>query len=99
MTLAGTRPMPESAAAGAGGGGAGPPSTPTASVAVRTPPLYVPVMTALEFAAGAVVVTVNVAFLEPAGTSTLEGALANAGSLLESVTTAPPAGAAAFSPT
>ena len=43
--------------------------------------------------------TVNVVLVAPAGTSTLGGTLATDGSLLESVTCTPPAGAGPFSVT
>ena len=47
----------------------------------------------------ALVLTVKVALVAPAATVTLEGALAAVALLLESVTTAPPAGAAPLSVT
>jgi hypothetical protein len=50
-------------------------------------------------AATALVLTVNDALVAPAATITLEGALAAAVLLLESVTTAPPAGAGPLSVT
>ena len=56
------------------------------------------IVTAVE--AGTVdVLTVNVAVVAPAATVTLAGTVAVAVSLLESATTAPPAGAAALSVT
>ncbi len=72
-----------------GGGGV------TVSVAVRLAPLYVPVSVTLVLAVTAVVVMLKVALVAPAGTVTVEGTPATAGLLLTSVTTAPPAGAAA----
>ena len=55
---------------------------------------YVAVIDDVEAAATALVVTVNVWVLEPAGTVTLAGTVATAVLLLESVTTAPPVAAA-----
>ena len=65
----------------------------TVSVAVRLTPLYVPVTVTLTLAVTAVVVTVKVALVAPASTVTLAGTVA-AALLLESVTSAPPVGAA-----
>ena len=45
------------------------------------------------------VLTVKVALVEPAGTVTLDGTVANAVLLLESATTAPPEGAGALNVT
>lgn len=77
--------------AAGGGGGTGV----TVSVVVRLVPSYVPVSVTLVFAPTALVVTLKLALVAPAATVTLAGTLATAGLLLESVTTAPPAGAAA----
>jgi len=70
----------------------------TVSEADRVTPLYVPEMVAVVVVITALVLTVNVALVPPAGTVTLEGTLA-APLLLESVTVAPPAGAAPVSVT
>src|SRR3989441_668152 len=78
----------------AGGGAAGV----TASSAVLvTPPKLAEIVAEVD-AVTDTVVTVNVALVAPAGTVTLPtaGTLAAAGLLLERVTTAPPAGAAAL---
>jgi hypothetical protein len=64
----------------------------TVRVAVRVPPLVAEIVTDLEKATVRVV-TVKVALVLPAATVTLEGTVATDVKLLESVTTAPPAGA------
>src|SRR5262245_2261696 len=69
----------------------------TVSVAVRVTPPNEPLMTTVLVAAGDPAVTLNVAVVAPAATVTLAGTVATAVSALESVTTAPPAGAAALS--
>src|SRR2546427_4101618 len=78
----------------AGGGAAGV----TVSSAVLVTPPKLAEMVAEVDAVTDTVVTVNVALVTPAGTVTLPtgGTLAAAGLLLERVTTAPPAGAAAL---
>src|SRR2546425_12726298 len=78
----------------AGGGAAGV----TVSTAVLVAPPKLAEMVAEVDAVTDTVVTVNVALVRPAGTVTLPtgGTLAAAGLLLERVTTAPPAGAAAL---
>ena len=70
----------------------------TVRVALALTP-SVPVIMEVVFAATPSVVTVNVAEVLPAGTVTLAGTVAAAVLLLESVTTAPPVGAAAPSRT
>ena len=76
----------------AGGGGAG--TGVTTSVAVRVTPLNVAEMVTLLVAATETVLIENVAVVAPAATVTLAGVEATAEALLESVTTAPPVGAA-----
>ena len=68
------------------------------SVAVLLAPPYDAVIVAEVDAVTAVVVTVNVALVEPAGTVTLAGTVA-ADAVLERLTTAPPLGAAPLSVT
>jgi len=69
----------------------------TVSDAVRVAPPYDPVIVTPVEAATAWVVIVNVALVPPAATVTLTGTAATPVLLLESVTTAPPVGAAAVS--
>src|SRR6267154_5508234 len=71
----------------------------TVSEADLVTPLYVPEMVTVVDAATALVLTVNVALVAPATTVTLDGTLAAAVLLLESVTTVPPDGAAPLSVT
>ncbi len=73
---------------GGGGGGV------TVSAAVFVAPPNAPVIVAVVDALTAVVATLNVALVAPAGTVTLAGTVAAAVLLLDSVTDAPPAGAA-----
>ena len=69
----------------------------TVSVAVRvTPPALAVIVTGVDAVTDAVL-TVNVALKAPAGTVTLAGTVAALVSLLDSVTTAPPEGAALVS--
>jgi len=77
------------------GGGAGVTVSETDLV---TPPYAAEMLTVVD-AATALVLTVNVALVAPAATVTLEGTLAAVVLLLESVTTAPPVGAAPLSVT
>src|SRR3989442_351583 len=78
----------------AGGGAAG---VTVSSAVLVTPPKLAEIVAEVD-AVTDTVVTVNVALVAPAGTVTLPtaGTLAAAGLLLERVTTAPPAGAAAL---
>ena len=85
-TLAG---LTETADNEAGGGGGV-----TLSVAVFVAPPFTPVIVTGVDAPTAVVVTLNVALVAPAATVTLAGAVTTAVLLLDSVTTAPPVGAA-----
>jgi hypothetical protein len=68
----------------------------TVNVAVFVP-LYVAEIVTEVFEDGLTVLMVKVALVAPAATVTLDGTVATAGLLLDSVTTAPPEGAAALS--
>src|SRR5437879_5040287 len=87
MTLVGFTVSEESVGVGGGAGV-------TVSEADLVTPLYIPEMVTVVDAATALVLTVNVALVAPATTVTLDGTLAATVLLLESVTTAPPDGAA-----
>ena len=71
----------------------------TVRVALRVRPAYVAEIVVLALELTAVVETVNVALVAPAGTVTLAGTVAAAVLLLESAIDAPPDGAAASSVT
>jgi len=71
----------------------------TVSEADLVTPLYVPEMVTVVDVATALVLTVNVALVAPAAIVTLDGVRATLVLLLESVTVAPPVGAAALSVT
>src|SRR5467141_3590883 len=92
VTLVGLTESEESVGAGGGTGV-------TVSDADLVTPLYIPEMVTVVDAATALVLTVNVALVAPAATVTLDGVLAAVVLLLESVTTAPPEGAAPLSVT
>src|SRR5207245_11540094 len=80
-------------------GGVGGGSGVTGSVAGLVTPPKGPEMLTVVDAATALVLRVNVALVAPAATVTLDGVLAAVVLLLESVTTAPPEGAAPLSVT
>lgn len=91
-TLVGFTESEESVGAGGGAGV-------TVSEADLVTPPYVPEMLTVVDAATAFVLTINVALVAPAATVTLDGTVATLELLLESVTTAPPEGAAPLSVT
>ena len=91
-TLVGLSVIADSAAAGGGGAGGV-----TVSAAVFVAPPNEPVIVTPVEAVTVDVVTPNVALVAPAATVTLAGTVATAVLLLDSVTTAPPAGAALVS--
>jgi hypothetical protein len=89
VTLAGFTATVESDAGGGGAGGGV-----TVSVALRAVPPNAPLIVRDVDAVTDAVLTVNVALKAPAGTVTLAGTVAALVLLLDSVTTAPPEGAA-----
>jgi hypothetical protein len=92
VTLAGFTANAESVAGGGGGGGGG--GGVTVSVALRAVPPYAPLIVRDVDTVTDAVLIVNVALNTPAGTVTLGGTVATLVLLLDSVTTAPPGGAA-----
>ncbi len=92
VTLVGLTESEESVAAGGGAGV-------TVSDADLVTPLYIPEMLTVVDPATALVLIVNVALVAPAAIVTLDGVLTTFVLLLESVTTAPPEGAAPLSVT
>ena len=92
VTLVGFSVSAESVGAGGGAG------VTVSEADLVTPPYAAEILTVVD-AATALVLTVNVALVAPAATVTLDGTLAAVVLLLESVTSAPPDGAAPLSVT